>query len=320
MKRQIIKKSVEFFMFVGLILAAFSIVPVNAQETLGGGYEFGPGTANASEDSVFLRVPARTNVGIVVALQRNLFPREGFIPPPEVNVRIEVFAPGGTTPLLSQTASATVVNGLMQVPTIAFPGVYTSQLGCPDRWRVRIRGSNGAPPVRVFGTVTFAFVRPGRVNLAMENGMFDLNGGGSATRTLTGHDLTQLNRNLIAGTGQFRVRARWHTDPFSGNFDYHRMTVQLIRPDNSPAPNASEFGFSQHAPADRNPKVDFTYNVSPEDARMSGTWKVRVTSPGGTPKIVDFDIEKGAVDVRAPGVAGFHSTFQAQCSNGVAVN
>jgi hypothetical protein len=315
MKKQFIR-NVEIFMFIGFVLACSLIAPVRAQETLGGGYEFGPGLAQTTSDEVNLRVPARTNVGVLVALQRNLANSRGIPVTTDVNVVIEVIKPDGTT-AMSQTASATVVTAGLQIPSISFPGVFSSQRGCPDNWKVRIRSSNNlAPPVRVFGTVTFAFLKPGAVNLGMEGGVLNLNGNSSSTKTLTGHEITGDNRALIAGTGAIRIKAKWHTDPIDVfNFGkFFRLTVSLIRPNNTLA--ASETGFSQHAPSTSTPKLDFTYNLTAQDALMTGTWKLRVTSPAGTPRIVNFDVERG-LDINSP---SFNSTFSAQCSSPIAVS
>lgn len=314
MKSRIIKKSVGIFVFATIILIGVG-GSVFAQETLSGGYAFGPGTNKTSGDEVTLRVPARTTVGIIVELQRNLSNSNGVPVTGDVNVKIEVFKPGSNTAIINQTASATVVQAGLQIPALTFPGVYSSQNGCPNTWKVKIRTtSNNAPPVRVFGTVRFAFARPGTVNLGMEGGVLKLTGN-SATKTLTGHELLGLNRNLIAGTGTFRIKAKWHTDPLDIlNFGkFFRLRVQLLRPDGTTA--ADETGYSQHAPSDKTPKVNFTYTVTAEDAAMSGAWKLRISNPGENQDIVNFDIERG-LDINSP---SFNSTFLAQCSESVSV-
>ena len=314
MKSQIIKKSVGNFVFAALVMVGV-VSSVFAQETLSGGYAFGPGTNNTSGDEVTLRVPARTTVGIITELQRNLSNSNGVPVTGDVNVRIEVFKPGSETATISQTASATVVQAGLQIPAITFPGVYSSQRGCPNTWKVKIRTTSGnTPPVRVFGTVRFVIVRPGTVNLGVEGGAFGLKGN-STSKTLAGRELTGLNRNLIAGTGIFRIKAKWHTDPLDVlNFGkFFRLRVQLLRPDGTTA--ADETGFSQHAPSDKTPKVNFTYTVTAEDAAMSGAWKLRVSNPGENQDIVNFDVERG-FDLNSP---SFNSTFLAQCSNSVAV-
>lgn len=315
MKSQIIKKSVGIFVFAALILVGV-VDSVFAQETLSGGYAFGPGTNKTSGDEVTLRVPARTNVGIIVELQRNLSNSNGVPVTGDVNVKIEVFKPNGNTAIISQTASATVIQAGLQIPAVTFPGVYSSQKGCPDTWKVKIRTtSDNAPPVRVFGTVRFAFVRPGTVNLGMEGGSFGLKGN-STNKILGGRELTGLNGSLITGTGRFSIKAKWHTDPADIlNFGkFFRLRVQLLRPDGTTA--ADETGYSQHAPSGKTPKVSFTYTVTAEDDAMSGEWKLRVSNPGENQDIVNFDIERG-LDINSP---SFNSTFLAQCSNSVGVN
>lgn len=311
MKSRIIKKSVGIFVFGALVLVGV-VGSVFAQETLSGGYTFGPGLERTTDDTVRLRVPARTNVGITVELQRNLSDLNNIPVTSDINVTIEVFRPGSNTAIISQTASATVVQAGLQIPAVTVPGVFSSSRGCPDTWRVRIRtASNATPPVRVFGTVRFAFVRPGTVNLGMEGGPLKLTEN-SAKRTLAGYELLQLKRALIAGTGQFRIRAKWHSDIFNlGKF--FRLRVQLIRPDGTTA--ADETGFSQHAPPGNTPKVNFTYTVTSGDAAMQGQWKVRVSNPGANEVIENFDIERG-LDLNSP---SFNSTFLAECSDPVAV-
>ena len=46
---------------------------------------------------------------------------------------------------------------------------------------------------------------------------------------------------------------------------------------------AGEIGFSQHAPADKTPKVDFGYTVTPADAALTRDWSVRITNDSGVP-------------------------------------
>ena len=316
MKSQLIKKSVGTFVFAALVLVGV-VGSVFAQETLSGGYAFGPGTDKTSSDEVTLRVPARTTVGIIVELRRNLSDSNGVPVTGDVNVAIEVFKPSGTTAVINQTASATVVLAALQISSLTVPGlVNRSQKGCPNTWKVKISTtSNNTPRVRVFGTVRFLFVRPGMVNLGMEGGAFNLKGN-SVRKTLAGHELIGfgLDRSLIAGTGIFRIKAKWHTAWYEGLNKFFRLRVQLLRPDGTTA--ADETGFSQHAPSGRAPKVNFTYTVTPEDAAMSGRWRVRVSNPGANQDIENFDIERG-LDLNSP---SFNSTFLAQCSDSVVID
>ena len=308
--------------FVWCVIAAAAVVPAVGQETLSGSYQFGPGLANTVRDDVNLNVPARTNLTLIVLLQRNLTNPRGMPVLNDVPVIVEVVRPDGTT-AASQPASATVVSAGIPVPVVPMVGVYTSQRGCPSPWIVRVRTANNlAPPVRVFGSVTFGIVKPGPVNLDLE-GDIALNAATNGTRTLAGHSLIGASdRALIAGTGVFRIRAKWHTDPLDLNplhfGNYFRTTVELLKPNGTLA--ASETGFSRHAPTDRTPKVDFSYTATDADQRMTGAWRIRVTNLPGNARIVGFDIEKGLVDPLAPTLASFNSTFTPQCSGAIAVS
>jgi len=305
--------------FISTVLFA---VPALAQETLSGGYSFGPGTANAVRDDVRINLPARSNVTFLVLLQRNLTDPAGRRLPMDVPVVVEVIRPDGTI-AATQAASATVISAGLPIPVVPIVGTFTSQQGCPGFWTVRVRTpTNLAPPVRIFGNVTFGFLKPGPVNLDME-GDVALNAGTSVARTLSGHQLVgDSDRGLIAGMGTFRIRAKWHTDPLDLNplhfGKYFRTRVELLRPNNTVA--GFEDGFSQHAPVGNTPRVDFTYAMTAADTQLTGTWKVRINNLAGNPRIVGFDIEKGLVDPLAPTLAGFNSTFTPQCTPATAVN
>ena len=96
--------------FVLCIIATAAVVPSVAQETLSGSYQFGPGLANAARDDVNLNVPARTNLTLIVLLQRELTNGRGLPVLNDVPVVVEVIRPDGTA-AATQPASATVVCG-----------------------------------------------------------------------------------------------------------------------------------------------------------------------------------------------------------------
>jgi hypothetical protein len=286
-------------------------------ETLSGSYQFGPGTSQLTGAIKSLNVPARTNINVIVTLQRNLTNPMGIPHAADIAVKVDLIRPDGST-AISQDASASVIGVGLPIPVVPMPGVFNSQRGCPGTWRVRVRTASGAAPaVRIFGTVTFNYFPPGTVSLAMEAGTLNIDGGSTSNKTLSGHDVVSLNRNLIAGTGVFRIKAKWHTDPLDVfNFGrYFPLTVRLIRPDGTVA--ASETGaFSQHSPSGNSPKVNFSYTATAADANMSGTWKVRVASGSNNPRIVNLDIERG-FDILSP---SFNSTFSPQCGTATAIS
>lgn len=287
-------------------LAALSPARAHA-ETQAPTFEFGPDTNRParSDASVTLTVPARTLVkvsGIV-----NTVP--GF----PIPVVVEVFQPGGTSPV----ASMPWVPSPLPFGFLAegFTGGFISQVGCPGSWTVRVRTANNAVPSRgIYGTITFDFQKPARVNLDMVGDPVRVAIGGEKKVALAGHDtLGVANGTLIAGRGQFRIKAKWDTDPGDvwhfGRF--YKLRVALLRPDGTVA--ETQIAFSQHRPDgednDDFTKVNFIYNVTQADAAMTGSWKVRIrnTVNGGRVKIVNFDVENLAFP-------SFNSTFQAQCN------
>lgn len=286
-------------------------------DTLSASYQFGPGTSDLTSVTKSINLPARTNLNVLVTIQRNATQPNGIPYSKDIAVKVELLRPNGTT-AISQDASASFVGIGIPVPVIPMPGVFSSQKGCPDKWKLRVRTSdNSTPAVRIFGTVTFNYFPPGTVNVGLTDGSFSINAGSTTTKPISGHDIASMNSDLIAGTGVFHIKAKWHTDPLDVfNFGkYFQLTVRLLRPDGTIA--ASEVsGFSQHSPSGHSPKVNFTYTVTAADAAMSGDWKIRAVSSSGVPKIVGFDIQRG-LDPLSP---SFNSTFKAQCSSTIAIS
>lgn len=270
-------------------------------------FAFGPGTASpTSNASVTLNVPARTTIRVTGLLN----PVSGLTL--GVPVVVEVFRPGGTSPIASLNTVAAPLLSASQpsVPFAFLVETFTSQVGCPSTWRVRVRtANNSVPSAPVTGSVTFDFERPGIVNLDMVGDSISVARNDTRTRPLAGHDTLGIaNSSLIAGTGTFRIKAKWDTDwaiwPVG---QFFRVGVDLVRPNGSIA--TGENNLSQHASSN---KLDFTYTVTPADAAMIGTWRVRIrntlttVNQGGPVRINNFDIENWP---------SFNSTFQAACSN-----
>lgn len=272
-------------------------------------FGFGPGTArpNNSNASATLNVPARTTIRVTGLLN----PVSGLTA--GVPVIVEVFRPGGTSPIasLNSAAAPLLVANQPSVPFAFLVETFTSQVGCPSTWSVRVRTTNNTvPSAGVTGSVTFDFQRPGVVNLDMVGDSITVPRNGERTRQLAGHDtLGVANPNLIAGTGTFRIKAKWDTDlgvlPWG---QFFRVNVQLLKPNGANADNES--GRSFHFEGDGT-KVDFAYTVTAADAAMTGPWTLRIrntlTSGGGPERINNFDIENFAFP-------SFRSTFQASCN------
>ncbi len=314
--------NIAALLFAGFIVSGL-VAPANCPaqgNTATKDYQFGPGTTQTFRDSKTFVVPARSNINLAVLLQRDLTNANGIPIIADVPVVVEVIAPNNNTPVASQPATATVVGPLIPTPVIPAPGVFSSEFGCPRAWTVRVRtSSNRAPPVRIFGTITFSVIlAAGTVDLDMEGNTVTLASGAQRTRALAGFDFlhTSSSRGLIANTeGVMRIKAKWHTttdvfNPATFN-EFHRLRVELLRPDGTVAVNQNRF--SQHAPVAAASKVNIVYTLTPDDARLTGAWRLRITNNGL--RIEQFDIERGLDPNLA--VPSFRSTFSPQCSQPV---
>lgn len=307
--RQCVSKVVLTLATIVTTLGALTPASVNAttQVRL---FAFGPGTAspNSTNASATLNVPARTTIRVTGLLN----PVSGLTI--GVPVVVDVFRPGETSAAASLTTAAAplLVAGQPSVPFAFLVETFTSQAGCPSTWRVRVRTQNNSvPSAAVTGSVTFDFQRPGIVNLDMVGDSITVPRNADRTRQLAGHDtLGVANPSLIAGTGTFRIKAKWDTD--LGDIfhlgQFFRVNVQLLKPNGQNANNESGVSMHYNGEEDRK-KVNFAYTVTPADAAMTGPWTLVIrntlTSGGGPVRINNFDIENWP---------SFNSTFQAACN------
>lgn len=269
-------------------------------------FEFGPGTSRPRSNMRTFSAPAGSIIGIAIE-QVSVAPASATIPV-IIEVRqasaASIGATGPDGPLIDVKAFNAPAN------LVNFLSTYTSKFGCPSTWRVRVRSAVGpGVPAKVSGTIAFVFTPPNSVVLDMTGvDTQHLDPNTSANRTLRAR---VGSVSSIAGTGRFRIKAKWHTDPLTLDVtqfsSYHKLIVELLRPDGTIA--ASEFGYSQHAPADKTPKVDFRYAVTAQDAAMAGAWGLQIKNESPV-RVVDFDINRGL----DPNQVDFESTFKASCS------
>jgi hypothetical protein len=117
----------------------------------------------------------------------------------------------------------------------------------------------------------------------------------------------------------FRIRAKWDTAFHACYLNQtFPLNVALLKPGGTTTAG-SENAFSQTS--SRTNKVDFTYTVTPADAGLAGSWRLRITNNNSVnnfctlgsnlPVAIDnFDVE----NLLPP---SFQSTFTPQCSTGV---
>lgn len=264
-------------------------------------FDFGPGTSRPRSHMRTFALPARATVGIAVERMEVTPPQE------RVGVTIDVFrasadsvgntgpdGPAADDPQLSLAPS-----GVVPFSNKSF----VSDFGCPSTWRVRVRAIDADPAARVTGSIVVVYHPADAVRLEMAGADTQhLDPGVVATRVLRPD-----GPGRIAGTGRFRIRAKWHADPADvlhlGSFP--EMTVTLLRPDGSRA--RAEHGYSHHA-AGKSPKIDFGYPVTVADTALTGNWGLRIANDSDI-RVVDFDISRGL----DPAVPTFTSTFLARC-------
>jgi hypothetical protein len=272
-------------------------------------FEFGPGTPQARSHFRTFSVPARSRVGVAVDDMSISAPTPGGIP-----VVIEVRAATATSigssgpdgPLLATRFANADNSGVIAFANQSF----TSDFGCPSSWRVRVRSTQQAVPARVSGTIVFDADPPDPVRLEMTGAdTQNLDTNVTAARILRGRDAAG-NATGFIGTGSFRIKAKWHTDPADVlNFGAFRpLTVALLRPDGTVA--ASETGLSSHANVPTGQKVDFSYQSTSQDSTLTGAWELRITNNSSS-RIVDFDIDRGSDP--NPALSNFSSTFTGRC-------
>jgi hypothetical protein len=296
MKNILKSKATASALITGLSLSTLSLLgpmagPASAGE-ISKTFELGPGTQVPRSNHRTFNVPSGLPVTARVTYRRLGDPG----PQNDIPIVIELRQPG-----LNATQDGPIVDqksllATRDNATITLNGPASSR-GCSNPWRVRVRYAprpNFQPPdpldprFDVIGNIQVTFnddvkqldISPFNVNIAK---------GNRVVKDLRG----------ITGSGTVRIRAEWHTSPLELLHinSYYKLTVRLKRNGNIVRTQA---GFSQHAPGDKTPKLDFTYFVSPE--QVSGTWQLEIESFAPA-DIVDFHInERGQfVSTLSPG-------------------
>ncbi|MBL9114583.1 MAG: hypothetical protein JNJ83_06210 [Verrucomicrobiaceae bacterium] len=267
-------------------------------------FEFGPGTPNTRSNMRTFSLPAWATIVRVYGT----FSAGG-----AERVNVDLHKPSAESVDSTGPDGPYVASAGAQITGIPASGSFsmnnfginnTSEFGCPSTWRVRVRSQLSNPTIRVAGTIYVDYIPPPQRILSIAGDGFDIDADTTATARA-------ISTSQIDGTGSFRIKAKWHADAWLGTFA--PVTVKLLRPNGTTA--KTQTGWSQHAPADKTPKLDFTYAVSAADALLPGSWFIQVTNPQSF-DILNFNIDDtddGAFDDQVP---NFNSTFTASCAGG----
>lgn len=250
-------------------------------------FEFGPGTSRPRSNMRTFAFPPRSYVTSIAITNIRVSQPGRRIP-----IFIDVMAPnadsiGATGPdgPIVHTESISAPSGDI---LIKYAG--GSEIGCPSTWRIRVQSAINDPSARVSGRISFRASGPGPYGLTMNpSGPLNLNPGEEVSRIIS------LSMRGSTGPGEFRIRAKWHTDPFAdlsfwGTFG--QCSMSLDKPNGELARQVD--GVSFHTPENQNwgPKILLDYFAPNEELLMRGDWRIRIKNYHEA-RIVDFDITSG---------------------------
>lgn len=139
---------------------------------------------------------------------------------------------------------------------------------------------------------------PGAVDLDLEGTTLTLLKGSTQYRKLYG---------IKKAEGILRLKAKWH--PVSHLPVFNKIAIQLIKPNGETA-KSGEY-YSIHAPQNKNPKFDITYQITSSDAAYPGNWRLKVTNNSNF-EIKGFNIEKEISENNST-VPDFFSSYEIKC-------
>lgn len=139
---------------------------------------------------------------------------------------------------------------------------------------------------------------PNTVNL-------DLEGAGTTTIT-KGNAVTRKIYGVGRSAGVLRLKAKWHAVNIIPN-TFNDLKIELLKPNGTVAKTGTYFSIHSN----KSPKLDFTYNISADDADLPGQWSLRITNNSNF-EAIGFNITKESGDIN-PLVPSFNSTYKATC-------
>lgn len=140
---------------------------------------------------------------------------------------------------------------------------------------------------------------PSTVNLDMEGETLTLTKGSTQTRRIY---------SIGNAAGTLKLKAKWHAVNIIPA--YNLLRIQLLRPNGTVARSGNYYSY--HAPRNRTPKFNITYNITAAEAAQTGSWKLKITNNSNF-EVMGFNIEKESGEIN-PLVRNFKSTYKATCS------
>jgi subtilisin-like proprotein convertase family protein len=158
------------------------------------------------------------------------------------------------------------------------------------------KGGDVNPMVQSFRSV-YTPDCPNTVNLDMEGTTLTLGKGNTQERRIFG---------IGNAPGVLKLKAKWHAVNLIPN-TFNALKIQLIKPNGDVAVAATYHSFHSN----KSSKFNITYNITAQDAALSGNWKLKITN-NSNDDVIGFNIEKESGEIN-PLVPSFFSSYKANC-------
>jgi hypothetical protein len=254
------RKSAHIFLVVWLILSSILAPEGKAAGTSVKTFDFGAGGDNPAFRSHARTFPAPQGVAIAVAVNYRV---AGGAATAAAALPIVIEIEDGSGKLAA-TREAVAEKNAQRVVINLRTNENTID-GCAKAWQVRVRTKSGdVPAARVFGDISFGFVDPAAAPVDVEGEAINLGKGKQVLRQIGSND-------SFRHPGVMNVKAGW-LDSLAALV--LPLKFEILRPDGTIAKSLVGYGTNSNG----NPKIDFNYHVTIDDAKQNGVWRLKITN------------------------------------------
>ena len=251
--RQTIRKIV-WYLLAAFALLNLAMVPVIAG-TSTKTFDFGTGGDNPTSRSHSRTFAAPDDVAIVVAVNYRATGEAG------AGLIVEIENAAGQTSASREIAADKIVKRLVININAADNRIH----GCEKFWQVRVRSKSGeVPAAKITGDITFSFVDPTAIQIALEDQSIDLTRSKQTTKKIG-------DANSFNHPGVLTVRASWLHSLINLVLP---LKFELVRPDGSVAKTLIGYALNSNG----RPPLNFIHNITVAEAKQTGAWKLRISN------------------------------------------
>lgn len=218
-------------------------------------FDFGAGGDNPTFRSHSRTFAAPENVAIVVAVNYRAMGEAG------AAMMVEIENAAGQIAASREIAADKISKRLVININAADNVIH----GCEKFWQVRIRTKSGEiPAANISGDITFSFVDPTAIQIALEDQSIDLTRSKQTTQKIG--DADSFNH-----PGVLTVRASWLHSLIDLVLP---LKFEPVRPDGSVAKTLIGYALNSNG----KPRLDFSHNLTVSEAKQTGAWKLRISN------------------------------------------